>query len=155
MRFKIVFGWMCACACAFAQGSQALHQPAQDIIKTEYQHHKLFWSSVAVFGAASAFDYATSVALNDAAKKGLVHEKNEFLRTSYGGFDPVKGAAYKLGSRASTVAVELWIRHRYANSAESSKKLDRYFSVVNFGVSSLFWKVGAGNIRIGQRVGAF
>ncbi len=100
MRFKIVFGWTCACACAFGQATQALHQPAQAIITTEYQHHKLFWSSVGVLGAASAFDYATSVALNNAAKKGLAHENNGFLRTSYGGFDPVKGAAYKLGSHA-------------------------------------------------------
>jgi hypothetical protein len=138
------------CACAVAQDDSA-----QEIIRTEYQHHKLFWSSVAVFGAGSGFDYATSVALNDAAKKGLVREKNGFLRTSYGGFDPVKGAAYKLGSRAATVGVELWIRHHYGTSVDSSKKLDRCFSAINFGVSSLFWKIGAGNIRIGQRVGAF
>ena len=153
MRFTIVFGL--TCACAFAQDTTARDNAAEDIIKTEYQHHKLFWSSVAVFGAASGFDYATSIALNDAARKGLVHEQNGFLRTSYGGFDPVKGAAYKLGSRAATVGLELWIRHHYSNSVESSKKLDRCFSAINFGVSSWFWKIGADNIRLGQRVGAF
>ncbi|MGI8742653.1 MAG: hypothetical protein ACR2NN_08790 [Bryobacteraceae bacterium] len=148
MRFLIVFGL--ACLCASAQDSAA-----QKIIDNEYQHHKLFWSSAAVFGAASAFDYATSIALNDSAKKGLVRERNDFLRNSYGGFDPLKGAAYKLGTRGAVVAAELWLRNRYSKSAETSRTLDRCFSAINFAVSGVFWKVGINNVRLGRPLGAF
>ncbi len=128
---------------------------AQRVIDNEYRHHKLFWSSVGVLGVASAFDYATSVGLNASARKGLVREQNDFLRTNYGGFDPLKGAAYKFGTRGALVAAELWFRHRYGRSVETSRTLDRCFSVINFAGSSIFWKVGINNVRLGRRIGAF
>lgn len=148
MRFLIVFGLVCACA-------SAQDSAAQKVIDNEYQHYKLFWSSVGVLGAASTFDYVTSVGLNSAAKKGLVREQNAFLRTSYGGFDPLKGSAYKFGTCVALVATELWLRNRYAKSPESSRTLDRCFSVINFAGSAIFWKVGIGNVRLGRPPGAF
>lgn len=118
-------------------------------------HHKLFWSSVFAFGVSSGFDYATSIKLNDAARKGEVRERNTFLRNSYGGFDPAKGLAVKGGARAVLVITEVFLRRKLGKPAQGGKVLDRTFTALNYALAGFFVRIGVNNVQIGRKYGVY
>jgi hypothetical protein len=138
-----------------AQPSASKPPNESELFVQEELHHKLFWSSVVAFGLSSGFDYATSIKLNDAAKRGLVRERNAFLRNSYGGFDPAKGLLVKGGARAVLVVTEVVLRRKLGTKPRDSKLLDRSFTVLNYALSGFFVRIGVSNIQLGQMHGVY
>ena len=99
-------------------------------------HRSLYWASIATFIAANGADVYTSKALIGVPG---VHEGNPLVATN-GQYSLPKGIAFKAIYVGGAIGLQALERHK-----RPSEKVDRIYTGLNFGASSLIGVVAVHN----------